>query len=169
MTDEEDQTGTQDDQNGHESDEQGSDGQEDQSGTENGSEGQENDSEDQEGQEQEGDTFPRAYVQELRKENQGYRDRAKKGELALSRLAEVTVRDATKGILFDPSDLSYDEKTMSDDDGFPDSEKIKEAAQELVSKKPHLAPRRPRGDIGQGTRSKDDDFSLAGILRSNAG
>lgn len=134
--------------------------------------------EDQEGQtdpenpadgQEDGDTFPRSYVEKLRQESKGYRDRAKRGETAITRLTEATVREATNGILVDSSDLTFDEKTMTDDDGFPDPEKIKTAAEELVTRKPHLAPRRPRGDIGQGVKKTNDDFSLAGILRNNAG
>lgn len=145
-----------DDGNGPESDEHSTDGQEDQTGAEDGSEGQRG-------------TFPRKYVEELRRESQGYRERAKKGETALSRLTDSVMREATNKILIDPSDLEYDEETMSDEDGFPDPEKIKDAATKLIEKKPHLAYRRPKGDIGQGHRSKDEDFSLADILRNRAG
>lgn len=120
-------------------------------------------------QEPQGDTFPRSYVEKIRKENQNYRDRAKKGETALSRLTDSTVREATNGILVDPTDLTYDEESMSDEDGFPDPEKIKEAAEALIERKPHLAPRRPRGDIGQGRQRQEEEFSLGALLRENAG
>ncbi|WP_299051584.1 hypothetical protein [uncultured Nocardioides sp.] len=135
-----------------------------------GPEGQDEPTEPGEGeQEPQGDTFPRSYVEKIRKESQNYRDRAKRGETALSRLTVSTVREATSGILVDPTDLTYDEESMSDEDGFPDPEKIKEAAEALIERKPHLAPRRPRGDIGQGNQGGGDDFSLASLLRQSAG
>lgn len=152
--------GAQDTQNGAQSDEQSTDGQEDQSGTDDGTEGQDD--------EENGSTFSRTYVEKLRRESQGYRERAKLGDTALSRLTESTMKEATNPILIDPSDLKYDEESMSDDEGFPDPEKIKDAATALVEKKPHLG-KRPKGNIGQGTRSSEDGFNLAGILRSRAG
>lgn len=162
MTTEDDQQGTdtsQDAQNGPQSDEQGTDGQEDQSGTDDDAEGQDDEN---------GGTFSRTYVEKLRRESQGYRERAKLGDTALSRLTESTMKEVTNPILIDPSDLEYDEESMSDDEGFPDPEKIKDAATALVEKKPHLG-KRPKGNIGQGTRSSEDGFNLAGILRSRAG
>ena len=82
------------------------------------------------------------------------------------RLLQATVREATASILTDPSDLPLD-GDLVDDDGLPDTEKITEAAKALVSHKPHLALRRPTGNVGQGARPESTPTSLVD-LRGNA-
>jgi hypothetical protein len=115
-----------------------------------------------------GDTFPRTYVEELRRESAGYRERAGRADAALDRLAQATIREATAGILADPTDLTFDAESMADDDGWPDPEKIAQAARDLVGRKPHLGDRRPTGDVGQGARTGDEPVDLAGMLRARA-
>ena len=116
------------------------------------------------------ETFPRAYVERLRDENARYRQRSGRAEEAMSRLLDATVRSAAGGLLADPADLlSFaDADGLLDADGWPDAERITAAAEALIQSKPHLAPRRPRGDIGQGATAPADGVDLAALLRSRA-
>lgn len=113
------------------------------------------------------ETFPRAVVEELRRENANYRDKAKRTDALAERLMTSTVREATAGILADPTDLVPTDALLGED-GMPDPERIAEAARELIARKPHLADRRPRGDADQGARTSAADVDLAGMLRSRA-
>lgn len=115
-------------------------------------------------------TFPRAYVQQLRDEAAKYRQRAGRADEAARRLLEATVRSAVRDHLADPSDLLtfVSESELVDGDGWPDSGKITAAAEALAASKPHLAPRRPRGDIGQGAAPSGDTVNLAAMMRSRA-
>jgi len=115
------------------------------------------------------DSFPRAYVENLRRESAGYRDRAKLADDAMTRLAAATVQQAAGTLLADPTDLPYDPQSMADDQGFPDPAKIGEAARQLIERKPHLASRKPSGDAGQGPRTSPQQVDLASILRAKAG
>ena len=115
------------------------------------------------------DSFPRTYVEQLRKESAGYRDRAKLADEAMTRLAAATVQQAAGTMLADPTDLPYDPATMADGNGFPDPGKITEAARQLIDRKPHLASRKPSGDAGQGPRTSPQQVDLASILRAKAG
>lgn len=117
-------------------------------------------------EEPEGDTFPREYVEKLREENARYRTRAGKADEATARLLAATVKEATAGILTDPTDLP--DGDYLDGDGWPDPDAITIAARDLVEAKPHLADRRPRGNIGQGASPDPGQASLADMLRSRA-
>lgn len=112
------------------------------------------------------DTFPAAVVKELRDENAKLRVKGKRsGELS-TRLVHAMAGQT--GRLADPTDLPVSDDLM-DDDGIPDTDKITEAIDELLKKKPHLASTRPKvSDIGQGPRPGEQDVSLADILRSGA-
>lgn len=116
------------------------------------------------------DTFPRAYVEKLRAEAAEHRVRAKRADDLAARLLETTVRSAAASILADPADLLLhtDDADLVDDDGFPDADRIIEAAKTLVATKPHLATRRPTGDIDQGTRGTTGTVNLADMLRTRA-
>ena len=104
------------------------------------------------------ETFPRAVVEKLRKENAGYRQRAQRANAYAERLHLELVR--ATGKLADPSDLPFDETYLDDPEALAD------AIDELLERKPHLASRRPVGDIGQGRRgSAAEPFSLLGILK----
>lgn len=107
------------------------------------------------------ETFPRSYVEELRQENGRYRQRAARaGDLAA---ALWTARVEATGRLADPSDLPIPE------DGDPlDVEAVTAAVDHLLERKPHLASRRPRGDVGQGVGASSTSTDLAGLLRSRA-
>lgn len=116
------------------------------------------------------DTFPRAYVEQLRAEAAGYRTRAGRADELQRRLVETTIRSAAAAHLADPGDLLVfgDGADLLDDDGYPDADRIETAARTLAQARPHLAPRRPSGDIGQGATAPPGDVDLAGILRARA-
>lgn len=106
------------------------------------------------------ETFPRAVVEKLRKENATYRTRALDRD-AIARRLHTALVTAT-GRLADPTDLPYDEAHLTDVTA------LEVALDELLERKPHLGDRRPRGDIGQGARGRGDDVDLAGMLRGLA-
>lgn len=111
--------------------------------------------------EQEPDTFPRAYVEELRQENGKYRQRAQQADAYAQRLHTELVR--ATGRLADPTDLPFDAEHLDDPD------KLSNALDDLLTRKPHLANRRPFGDIGQGAVSgQANTVDLAAILRQQA-
>lgn len=113
------------------------------------------------------ETFPRAYVEQLRRENAEARVGAKKSDALAARL--VTVLAGSTGKLADPSDLPYSDDLL-DEDGMPDETKVLAAVDELLTRKPHLAATRPVGDVGQGARGETAGMmSLAELLRAGAG
>jgi hypothetical protein len=104
------------------------------------------------------DTFPRSYVEDLRQENGKYRQRAQQSDQLAQRLHLEMVR--TTGRLADPTDLPFDAEHLDDPD------KLAGAIDALLEHKPHLASRRPTGDIGQGDRGPaSGSFSLLGMLK----
>jgi hypothetical protein len=109
---------------------------------------------------EEAETFPRSYVEELRKENGKYRTRAQQADALAQRLHTTLV--AATGRLQDPTDLVFDETHLEDD------EALSAAVEALLAAKPHLASRRPFGSIGQGMTTPGDSFSLSGLLRTGA-
>lgn len=104
------------------------------------------------------DTFPRAYVQELRNENAKYRDRAKSADTLAQRLHVELVR--ATGKLADPSDLPFDAAHLDDPDA------LGVAVDALLAEKPHLKSRRVTGDVGQGiTGTVGSGVSLLDLMR----
>lgn len=110
----------------------------------------------------EGKTFPREYVEKLRKEAAGYREKAKGRDELAQALWQARV-EAT-GRLADPTDLPMPE------DGDPlDADAVTTAVEDLLARRPHLASRRPRGNVGQGaTATTTATPDLAAILRGRA-
>lgn len=107
------------------------------------------------------ETFPRSYVEKLRKEAAGHRDRAKRADDFAQRLHTALV-EAT-GRLADARDLPYEESHLDN------PEALSEAIAELLADKPHLASRKPMGNIGQGLMSEAPaTVSLGSLLRANA-
>lgn len=106
------------------------------------------------------DTFPRSYVEDLREENKRYRHRAQRADSYAHRLHTELVR--ATGRLADPTDLAFDEAHLDDPDA------LTAAIDDLVAKKPHLAARRPIGEIGQGATKSADTVNLAALLRQRA-
>lgn len=118
------------------------------------------DAEDGQGDDDEAATFPREYVKKLRTENARYRERARSVEIYSQRLHTELVR--ATGRLADPSDLPFDEGHLDD------PEALDAALEELVVRKPHLASRRPVGEIGQGATYAPAAVDLASMLRQRA-
>lgn len=116
---------------------------------------------DPEDQGDEGATFPRDYVEKLRRESARYRDRARSADVLGQRLHTELVR--ATGRLADPSDLAFDETHLEDPDA------LASAIEDLLARKPHLASRRPTGEIGQGATKSAPSVDLAGLLRKRAG
>lgn len=118
------------------------------------------DTPDSEAEEGDQETFSKEYVTKLRKEAGDYRVKAKDRDDLAKRLHTELVR--ATGRLADPSDLPFDEAHLTDTD------KLKEALDSLLEKKPHLASRRPRGDVGQGVgNGSGGSVNLAELLRAN--
>ena len=108
---------------------------------------------------EEPDTFPRDYVEKLRDENARYRQRAGKADDLARRVHRLQV--AATGLLADPDDLEFNE------DHLDDEEALTAAIEDLLARKPHLAARRPRGDVGQGI-TDTGPVDLAAVLRRAA-
>lgn len=106
------------------------------------------------------ETFPKSYVQKLRDENARYRQRAQRSDELAHRLHRALV--AADGRLADPTDLEFDDGHLED------SEVLTAAVDELLRTKPHLAARKPAGDIGQGASGGNSTVDLAGLLRAGA-
>jgi hypothetical protein len=106
------------------------------------------------------DTFPRKVVEDLRRENATYRTRAQRADDLAARLHTALV--AATGRLADPSDLPFEESHLDDADA------LSAAIDDLLSRKPHLASRKPHGDVGQGASASGGTVDLAGILRARA-
>lgn len=109
--------------------------------------------------ESEPESFPRAYVEQLRQENGKYRQRAQRADDLAHRLHRALVEQTGK--LADPTDLPFDETHLDDADS------LAAAIDELLTAKPHLAARRIAGDIGQGASKPSDGVNLLNILRGN--
>lgn len=104
--------------------------------------------------------FPRAYVEQLRQEAADARVRARRADDLAQQL--FSARVAATGLLADPTDLPYDEQLLDDQAA------MEAAIEALITAKPHLASRIPRGDIGQGASGAADIVDLAAILRAGA-
>ncbi len=111
------------------------------------------------------DAFDREYVQKLRDEAAGHRVKAKRADTLAARL--VTAQAALTGKLADPTDLPFTDKLL-DDDGLVDESKVQAAVEDLIKRKPHLAARRPTGDVGQGARLESPEIGLGALLRRGA-
>lgn len=106
-------------------------------------------------------TFTREYVEQLRAEAAEHRVRAKRGEAYAQEVFYGRVAALAK--MADPTDLTYEEDLLED------GAALEAAVDDLIGRKPHLALRRPAGDVGQGARPPSGDTDLAGMLRRRAG
>lgn len=104
--------------------------------------------------------YKRADLEKLRQENGRYRQRAQRGDEYARRLHTELVR--ATGKLADPTDLTFDEAHLEGDN-------LSRAIDDLLTRKPHLASRRPVGEIGQGPSPSAGTVDLAAILRGKAG
>ncbi|MGD9621246.1 MAG: hypothetical protein AB7G47_21435 [Mycolicibacterium sp.] len=107
------------------------------------------------------DTFPREYVETLRKESAGYRERVKAAEANSNQIAQrlhVELVRAT-GLLADPTDLPFDAAHLDDND------QLTAAIEKLIESKPHLKARKIAGHVGQGPTSEPTPVNLLAMLR----
>ncbi len=111
------------------------------------------------------ETFDREYVQKLRDEAASHRVKAKRTDALNARLA--TAQAALTGKLADPTDLPFTDDLL-DDDGLVDEDRVRAAVDDLIARKPHLAVRRPTGNVGQGARQERSEVGLAALLRRGA-
>ncbi|WP_241472644.1 hypothetical protein [Mycolicibacterium neoaurum] len=108
------------------------------------------------------DTFPREYVETLRKESAGYRERAKLADERAEALGRRLHRElvAATARLENPDDLPFD------DDHLDDTTALTAALDALLADRPYLAKRTVTGDAGQGERGNADaPFSLLEALK----
>ena len=104
---------------------------------------------------------PRSYVEKLRAESARYRERARNADAYAERLHTELVR--ATGRLADPTDLKFNEDHLDDPDA------LAAAVDDLLARKPHLASRRPTGEIGQGASPPAaSSVDLAALLRQRA-
>jgi hypothetical protein len=108
----------------------------------------------------EAEVFPRDYVEKLRQENGRYRQRAHRADELAQRLHLELVK--ATGKLADPTDLPFDENHLDD------AQVLADAVEALLIAKPHLASRRPTGEIGQGPATTSGTVDLAALLRQRA-
>lgn len=109
-----------------------------------------------------GDTFPRSYVEELRKESAKHRDRARQAEERADALARQLHSELVRATdrLENPADLAYDAEHLDD------PEKLKAALDVLLSDRPYFRKRKVVGDAGQGPRGGGQEpFSLLGAIK----
>lgn len=101
-------------------------------------------------------------MEELRAEAAANRVKAQRTETLAQELflAKVTAL----GKLEDPTDLAYDEALLADEQA------LTAAVDELLARKPHLATRLTKGDIGGGAGSDKDAgaVSLSAMLAARA-
>ena len=90
----------------------------------------------EQGDDEEGDTFPRSYVEKLRRENANYRERARTADRYAKRLHTELVR--ATGRLADPTDLEFSAEHLEDPDALAGD------LDGLLTRKPHRASRRAR-------------------------
>ncbi|HEX9993820.1 MAG TPA: hypothetical protein VGB14_12905 [Acidimicrobiales bacterium] len=120
------------------------------------------------------DTFPRSYVERLRAEaadrRTAARDAEARAEALTRRLLTAEVARAVDGVLADGDDLTahVPAAELVGEDGLPDAERIRAAAEALAERKPHLAARR-FGEADLGVRRQAPSFDLAAVLRDAAG
>lgn len=105
----------------------------------------------------------RAEIRRLRDENATARVRGGRADDLAAAL--VTSYVEAPGRLADPSDLPFTADLL-DEHGTPSREAVDAAVTALLSSKPHLSSRRPRGAIEQGATEDPSVPSLAAILRA---
>ncbi|WP_197381261.1 hypothetical protein [Mycolicibacterium mengxianglii] len=113
------------------------------------------------GADEDADQFPREYVEKIRKESAGYRDRARTAETERDELAVRLHTELVRatGRLADPTDLQFDA------DHLVEADKLTASIDALVASKPHLKAR-AFGDAGQGAKSAGHgSASFASLLR----
>lgn len=110
-------------------------------------------------------TFDATYVERLRTEAADYRVKAKRADALARQVVEAYVEGA--GRLHDPADLPWSDDYL-DGDGLVDTDKVRAAIDDLITRKPYLAARRPVEPLPQGARPEPARVNLATILRERA-
>jgi hypothetical protein len=108
------------------------------------------------------DQFPREYVERLRRESAGYRDKAKGSDERADTLAQRLHAElvSATGRLQDTRDLPYDPAHLES------AEALSGAIDALLEERPHLKSRKVTGDVGQGKRGEAGEVSLVELLRA---
>lgn len=109
------------------------------------------------------DVFPREYVEKLRTESKGHRDRATTAETRAAELETQlhTALVTATGRLHDATDLPFNAEHLTS------PEALSGAITALLESKPHLKARNVSGDVGQGRRGDSPEpFSLLGTLKN---
>lgn len=118
----------------------------------------------QNGTEDNPESFSREYVEKLREEAKESRIKAQRADFLATEVRRLATREAARGVLTDPSVLVWSD-AFEGEDGLPDHDALKAAAEDLARTSPWLA--RPRGDIGQGQHGTGaQPLSLSALLRS---
>lgn len=114
------------------------------------------------------DMFPREYVEKLRKESQGLRDRLREAEAGTQTMTEELEQVRRQlhkalvnadGRLVDADALEYNEDHLSD------PEAMAAAVGELLASKPYLSAKRFQGTVRQGAEPVAAPVSLTALLR----
>jgi hypothetical protein len=110
--------------------------------------------------------MPDATPDQLRQAIRSLRDEAAAGRVASKRSDDLGRRLHSElvrasGRLADPSDLQFDPAHLDDPDA------LSAAVDDLLTRRPHYASRRPTGDVGQGVRGDGGSpaVGLADLLR----
>lgn len=104
------------------------------------------------------ETFDKAYVEKLRRENAAKRKEKEEVETKYkTRIRDMVIKSEAGAILADPNDLLLHnpELDIFDEEGNPVADRVREAAHKLREAKPHLAARQFGADIGTGDRGKE--------------
>jgi hypothetical protein len=110
-------------------------------------------------------TFPLDYVEKVRRESAGYRDRAKTAEARADELARAlfTARVTATGKVENPAEIAYNADILDDADA------LSQAIDDAITERPYIKARKVTGSVGQGSRGDDvAQFSLLHRLKGNA-
>lgn len=104
------------------------------------------------------ETFDKAYVEKLRRENAA--KRKEKEELDAkwkNTVRDMLIKQEAGQILADPNDLLLHNPDLDifNEEGMANAEVVREAAHKLRIEKPHLAARQFGQDIGTGNRGEE--------------
>lgn len=110
------------------------------------------------------DTFPRSYVEEIRRESADHRTKAKAAEDRADTLAKRLHTELVRvtGKLENAADLPFDAEHLDDDD------KLSAAIDALLEDRPYFAKRKVSGDAGQGPRGGNKPAPSFGDLFRSA-
>lgn len=104
----------------------------------------------------------RTEIRRLRDEAATTRQRAKRADTLAERLVQALAANGRR--LADPTDLAFSADLL-DGDGLPDPAKVEAAVEALLTAKPHLASRTPRGDVSQGPQGDPVEPGLLDLMR----